>query len=201
MPQPASGREHPATVESGRGRNRPAESGGLGTEATEEEEASDQANWGQNELRATGILRTHPTALDTTMITTPGMTNERLAELLHEHAQVQEGQPGFWRVIFQSRTLLIVTDESHNRMRIMTPVAEQSELDEATLRTVLSANFDRALDARYATSGEHLWSTFIHPLRELTARQFVDALRQVATLADNFGTSYTSGSLVFGGWS
>ena len=62
----------------------------------------------------------------------------------------------------------------------------------------MEANFDRALDTRYALSGDHLWSAFIHPLDELRETQFVDGMNQVATLAANYGTTFTSTDLLFG---
>ena len=39
---------------------------------------------------------------------------------------------------------------------------------------------------------------FIHPLSPLTEAQFIDGVSQVVTLAENYGTSYTSTNLVFG---
>lgn len=90
-----------------------------------------------------------------------------------------------------------MTDENHNRMRAMTPVAQADSLSPDDLRTLLEANFDRALDARYALYKGALWSVYIHPLRELGESQFEDAPRQVSsqvssqlsTLADHYGTS------------
>jgi hypothetical protein len=38
----------------------------------------------------------------------------------------------------------------------------------------------------------------MHPLAELTEAQFRDGVEQVATLADNFGTSFASSNLSFG---
>ncbi len=86
-----------------------------------------------------------------------------------------------------------MTDENHNRMRTMTPVAQADFLSPDDLRTLLEVNFDRALDARYALYKGALWSVYIHPLRELGESQFEDALRQLSsqlsTLADHYGTS------------
>jgi hypothetical protein len=84
-------------------------------------------------------------------------------------------------------------------MRIMTPVAEDDELSAKQVRTLLEANFDRALDARYALARGYVWSAFIHPLTALTEAEFVDGVHQVVTLAENYGTSYTSTDLVFQG--
>ena len=127
------------------------------------------------------------------------MNNHRLDTLIREHGNVDEGQLGHWRFEYQHRSLLVLSDEMHNRMRIITPVAEVNDLGEQICLMALTANFDRALDARYAINGDYLWSAYIHPLQELTDDQFLDGLRQVVTLADNFGTSFSSGDLMFGG--
>jgi hypothetical protein len=44
-----------------------------------------------------------------------------------------------------------------------------------------------------------LWSAFIHPLSDLSDHQFIDGLAQTVNLAATFGTTYSSGALVFGG--
>ena len=95
--------------------------------------------------------------------------------------------------------MIVITDETHNRMRVMTAVIDESDLTHEDRRVVLAANFDRALDAKYAVSKGHLWSVFMHPLVELSDEQFLDAVNQVKTLADNYGTTYSSSDLVFGG--
>jgi hypothetical protein len=84
-------------------------------------------------------------------------------------------------------------------MRIMAPIAPQSQFDSEELIFLLEANYDRALDAKFALSDGVLWSVFMHPLAELTAQQFKDCVQQVATLADNFGTTYASSNLYFTG--
>lgn len=127
------------------------------------------------------------------------MNNARLESLIRERCEIEEGQPGYWKFEYQGRIVLVITDESHDRMRIITPVAEVTELSEEIWLLALTANFDRALDARYAVNGEYLWSAFIHPLSPLTDHQFTDGLQQVTTLADNFGTTFSSSSLAFGG--
>ena len=118
--------------------------------------------------------------------------------MIREHATIEEGQLGFWRISYQDRVVMVVTDEYHDRMRIITPVVEVAELEESIWLIALTANFDRALDARYAVNGDYLWSAFIHPLSTCSEGQFVDGLNQVVTLADNFGTTFTSSDLVFG---
>ena len=63
----------------------------------------------------------------------------------------------------------------------------------------MAANFHTALDGRYATSEGVLYAAFIHPLSPLTEEELASALRQVAALARNFGTTYSSDALLYGG--
>ena len=44
-----------------------------------------------------------------------------------------------------------------------------------------------------------MWSAYIHPLSELTEHQFIDGLAQTVNLAATYGTTYSSGALIFGG--
>jgi len=95
--------------------------------------------------------------------------------------------------------IYLIADENANRMRLMAGVIEESKMSKEDLVKVLEANYDKALDAKYALSNEVLWSVFTHPLRELSPEQVVDALNQVRNLVNNYGTTYTSTDLVFGG--
>jgi len=70
-------------------------------------------------------------------------------------------------------------------------------VDAAQVQKCMEANFHTALDSRYAISEGILWSAFIHPLKELTEAQVVDAVNQVYSAAKTFGTYYSSGSLSF----
>ena len=97
--------------------------------------------------------------------------------------------------------LLVITDERANRMRIMMPIQAFDPSKAEDLQTALialHANYDRALDARYAVSDGILWSAFIHPLGSLTEDDLASAIEQVRTLRKNTGTSYSSGALQFG---
>lgn len=127
------------------------------------------------------------------------MNNVRLQELIEEIAERVEGEPGYWVVTTESREILVITDEAADRMRIMTPVLEEGDLASEDLKVLLAANFDRALDARYAVARGYLWSAFIHPLSSLSEEQFLDGVQQVVALAENYGGSYSSTDLVFQG--
>ena len=134
------------------------------------------------------------------MFAPAGMNNKQLGVLIRKAAtQVHEDQLGFWKFEVEDSIAFVITDESHNRMRIMSPVIELASVPSDTLQILLEANYDRALDARYCINNEVIWSAFLHPLAELNDRQFLNALDQVVTLKNNFGSSYTSSGLVFGG--
>ncbi|PKP66916.1 MAG: hypothetical protein CVT83_09045 [Alphaproteobacteria bacterium HGW-Alphaproteobacteria-5] len=127
------------------------------------------------------------------------MTLDHMDEIvrrLDENA-VREG--GMWNFKVADVPVMIVTDEKNDRMRVMVAIRKAGELDSAELMRLLQADFDSALDARYAVAHEILWSAYIHPLAALYDRQFISAIGQTVNLALTYGTSYTSGALVFGG--
>ena len=125
------------------------------------------------------------------------MNNERLETLLKSVATIREGQLGAWTAVFEGRLVIVLTDEANNRMRVITPIIESKKLDDAALKRLMEANFESALDARYALFKDYLWSVYVHPLAELSGAQFLDALNQVKQLADTFGDSYSSTGVVF----
>ena len=84
-------------------------------------------------------------------------------------------------------------------MRLVSPILPEDKLSPEHRTAVLRANFHTALDARYAVGNGVLFATFIHPLSSLTDRDLKSAIRQVSSLVRNFGTTYSSGELVFPG--
>ena len=106
---------------------------------------------------------------------------------------------GAWRFAHSGYQVFIFTDVNADRMRIMVPVAEASALREDLLVRLMQANFDTALDARYAIARDQLWSLYLHELSPMSDRQFQSAIRQTLTLAATFGTDYSSGAIRFGG--
>ena len=129
------------------------------------------------------------------------MTNDRLDGLIRQTSKTVKGEAGYWQIKIGGRDVLVITDARHNRMRIMSPVAAQDQLNKDELIRLLEANFGSALDSKYALRDQTLWSVFTHPLAELSDEQFLDCMAQVANLADNFGRSYASSNLIFGGGS
>ena len=107
--------------------------------------------------------------------------------------------PGLLEFTHDGVKMTCISDIEYSRMRIVTPIIRVEELTPEQVAHILEANFHTALDARYATSQGVLYATFIHPLAPLTEAELASAVRQVATLARTFGSSYTSGALSYGG--
>jgi len=127
------------------------------------------------------------------------MNNHKLDDLVRQISPDVQGEVGYWQLNIKGRDILVITDTAHNRMRIMTPIAEQAALNDAEYIRLLEANFASALDAKYALRDGTLWSVFTHPLAQLTDEQFMECFAQVINLANNFGGSYSSSNLIFGG--
>lgn len=127
------------------------------------------------------------------------MTLDRMDEIVHKLDENAVREGGMWSFKIADVPVTIVTDEKNDRMRIMVAIRKVDEVDDAELMRLLQADFDSALDARYAVAHDILWSAYIHPLAALHDRQFISAIGQTVNLALTYGTSYTSGELVFGG--
>ncbi len=93
----------------------------------------------------------------------------------------------------------LVFDVNADRMRLFSQIRPSDGLSGPQLRRLMQANFDTALDARYAVAQGQLWSTFMHRLTSLTQEDFVSALAQTVTLVKTFGTTFSSGAMSFGG--
>ncbi|HHM20878.1 MAG TPA: hypothetical protein ENJ20_02540 [Bacteroidetes bacterium] len=127
------------------------------------------------------------------------MTNARMGAIIQKEATQIKGTTGAWQFMYGGHLLLVITDSLANRMRIFSPVIETKDLRPGQTERMLIANFDSALDAKYGIYEGLVVSIFTHPLKQLTEAQFVDAMRQVATLASTFGTTYQSTDLIFNG--
>ena len=126
------------------------------------------------------------------------MTAERLAELIMrvDEEAVLEGATWFFHV--EGLEAAVVYDIGADRMRIIMPIGPADELDEENLLRMMQANFDSALDARYAVAQGTLWGVFIHPLGSLTSEEFLVGLGQTANVVISYGSSYSSGLFIYG---
>jgi hypothetical protein len=126
------------------------------------------------------------------------MTVGTLGQLLDRLLEEKEGSEGFWHGQREGVTIYVVADEEHDRMRIMSPIGEMRKADAGFLSILLQANFDRALDAKYALRKREVWSVFMHPMSTLVPDDLGTFIDQVAHLVKNTGTTYASSDLVFG---
>lgn len=99
----------------------------------------------------------------------------------------------------QDIPVIVVTDPNADRMRAMVPIRSAAGLDPEELMRLMQANFDSALDARYAVANGRLWGVFIHPLSPLEHKQFLSGLIQTVNVARTYGTAYSGGAVTFGG--
>lgn len=127
------------------------------------------------------------------------MNNEKLETIYRTVSDSIQGSNGRWQFMIDEVPFICLTDETNNRMRIISPIIEFFRLNEEEKDNALVANFHTALDVKYAISDELLWAVFIHPLKELSEKQVVDAVKQVYLARQNFGTTYSSTPLIFGG--
>ena len=125
------------------------------------------------------------------------MTTTAMGKLLDSYLQDLDGQPGFWRGMRGDVPVFVFSDDDHDRMRIMSPIGVVEELDPDLLHVLLQANYDRALDARYAMRGNVLWAVVVHPLATLATDDLPSFFDQVVLLVQNTGTTFASTELVF----
>ncbi|MFA8441407.1 hypothetical protein [Yoonia sp.] len=129
----------------------------------------------------------------------PHMTLPRMAEIvLALDPDAQISGPGFSLVI-DDIPVLIVTDVRANRMRAMVPIRSADTMTPEEMQRVMQANFDSALDARYAVAQGQLWGVYLHPFKELERDQFISGVAQTVNVAKSYGSLYSSGAGQFGG--
>jgi len=126
------------------------------------------------------------------------MTQAKMANIIKELVDETQGPDNNLSFVYDGVSISMVSDDNANRMRLVTPITAASEMSEQQVIATLVSNFHLALDARYAIGNGVLFSTYIHPLAELSRDQLISAVRQVSTLSKTFGSSYTSGELTFG---
>ncbi|UTW45281.1 hypothetical protein KFE80_13135 [bacterium SCSIO 12696] len=130
----------------------------------------------------------------------PGMTQKQLNDLIEHYGDDVKlvGNAGEFR--FNDVEMLVVSDANADRMRIISPIAHISNVEPQMVVQAMAANFHSVLDARYAIGDDGtIYAAFIHPLSPLTEQQLASALRQVASAHETFGSSFSSGELVFPG--
>jgi len=125
------------------------------------------------------------------------MTTSAMGKLLESYLTELEGENGFWRGSRDDVPVFVFSDDEHDRMRLMAPIGVVEELDSELLHVLLQANYDRALDARYAMRNKELWAVVVHPLATLATDDLPSLFDQVVMLVKNTGTTFSSTELVF----
>lgn len=127
------------------------------------------------------------------------MTLDRLGEIIFGLDENAQTNGNVFQMTVEEVPVLIVTDPIMDRMRAMVPIRSTEGLTSEEIARMMQANFDSALDARYAIAQGRLWSAFIHPLSPLEKNQFISGLGQVVNLAKTYGSLYTGGAMTFRG--
>lgn len=131
--------------------------------------------------------------------TEPPMTLGRMAEIVQAIDPEAASQGNSFQLTINDVPVMIITDPQADRMRAMVPIRSAAGMTPEEMARVMQANFDTALDARYAVARGRLWAVFIHPLSPLERDQFISGLGQSVNLALTYGSLYTGGALSFGG--
>ncbi len=127
------------------------------------------------------------------------MNQPEMEAIVKNMANDAEGESGFVQFSYQNTQMVLISDTTHDRMRIIAAITDTDSLSQEQVDAILESNFHTALDARYASSDGILYAAYIHPLSYLHQAQIESAVIQVANLAQSFGSSYSSGQLSFGG--
>lgn len=110
-----------------------------------------------------------------------------------------ERQNTTWRFQVQGYPVFVIADTDADRIRVQVPVTQTNRLTARDWRRVTSANFDTAIDARYAAAQNVLWAVFVHRFSTLTQEDFASGLQQCLNLMATYGTAYASTNRVFSG--
>jgi hypothetical protein len=129
----------------------------------------------------------------------PPMTIARLGRIIRAIDPDARAQGNVIHLTLADIPVIVIADPTADRMRAMVPIRSAQGLSPEELLRLMQANFDTALDARYAVARGRLWGVFIHPLGPLEKDQLLSALVQTINIARTYGQTYSGGATVFGG--
>jgi hypothetical protein len=125
------------------------------------------------------------------------MTNKQLTRIFQDFAGTVNGSPGRWELIIKDVHMTCITDEMHNRMRLISPITTINKMTVFQMKKCMEANFHTTIDARYSFSDGQLYGAYIHPLKELSEFQFKIGVQQLFSIVKTYGSSYSGGALKF----
>lgn len=129
----------------------------------------------------------------------PSMTLLRMGQIIRAIDPEAVPSGNMIELTIDDIPVIVIADPVANRMRAMVPIRSAAGLTSQELMRLMQANFDTALDARYAVARGRLWGVFIHPLGPLEKDQLISALIQTVNVARTYGQTYSGGAQVFGG--
>lgn len=121
----------------------------------------------------------------------PRMTQHQLRDLVIAKGESVRAISNVVQFKYEEVDMILIVDPLSDRMRIIAPIMLYDSLTEDQKYAIAESNFQRALDARYATSNGILYSAFVHPLSNLDHELVTSAMSQVANLVQTFGSSYS----------
>lgn len=127
------------------------------------------------------------------------MTPERLVGIIQDIDPEASVTTNGIELTIEDIPVLVVFAPAADRMRAMVPIASVEDVTPEEMNRMMQANFDTALDARYAVAQGRVWGVYIHPLAALEREQFLSGLAQTVNLARTYGGLYSGGANVFGG--
>ena len=127
----------------------------------------------------------------------PSMTPDRLLDILLALDPDTRPSGNGVELTIEDVPVLVIVDPVADRMRAMVPIRAVEGMSAEDLERVMQANFDTALDARYAVANGRLWGVYIHPLSPLRRDQLISGLGQTVNLALTYGGLFTGGALSF----
>jgi hypothetical protein len=129
----------------------------------------------------------------------PPMSLPRLAEIIQVLDPNAQTDGSRFQFVIDDIPVLVITDIGADRMRALVPIRSAEGMSPEEVMRVMQANFDTALDARYAVAQGRLWGTYIHPLSPLEKDQFISGIAQTVNIAKTYGSLFSGGAMSFGG--
>lgn len=129
----------------------------------------------------------------------PPMSLPRLAKIIQVLDSNAQTDGSRFQFVIDDIPVLVITDVHADRLRAMVPIRSAEAMTADEVMRVMQANFDTALDARYAVAQGRLWGTYIHPLSPLEKDQFISGIAQTVNIAKTYGSLFSGGAMSFGG--
>ena len=124
------------------------------------------------------------------------MRKFELEELLRQEAEdVRVKGEETWSIVCQAVVMHVFINEAKDRMRVIAAIGPAKDLERDQIYSALESGFHG--DARYGVYEDQVYAVYLHRLSSLTRTDLRDALEQVASLFNSFGSSYAGSRMHF----